>query len=116
MPCALVFPLGKLQVREWGCSYSAGAGAVDTKVPRAYPRCVPCSTQLNVPSCTHRAAFGDADELIQVGLTMGDGVMRGDRDVTGVGLASVQGPSDAWEGRKRTREGKAGGGVAAHCI
>lgn len=71
---------------------------------------------LSILSCTYRAAFGDADELIQVGLSMGNRVMRGDRDVAGVRLATVQGPSDAWERRKRTRGGKAGGHVAAHYI
>lgn len=42
LPCALVFPLGTLVVWKRGCNYSARAG--DTKVSRAYPRCVPCGT------------------------------------------------------------------------
>lgn len=42
LPCALVFPLGTLVVWKRGCNYSGRAG--DTKVSRAYPRCVPCGT------------------------------------------------------------------------
>ena len=42
--------------------------------------------------------------------------MWGNRDIAGVSLASVQGPSEAWEVRKRRREVKAGGDVAARWI
>lgn len=56
------------------------------------------------PSPTYPAAFGDADELGQVGLSCAPGGLRGAGGIARILLAPVQGPGEAWGGEEEEEE------------